>query len=86
MSARRDGDARAGGRRTARNQTIAAFVVIVAVAFATGWWLALEHQKFSGASVRGPQRIAPPVAVHTPAPPRARPAVKELTAQCGPPA
>jgi polysaccharide deacetylase 2 family uncharacterized protein YibQ len=72
MSARRDGGARDGRRRTARNQTIAAFVIVVAVAFAAGWWLALEHQKFSSAPVGGPRRVAPPVAEHTPAPPRAR--------------
>lgn len=63
---------RSGARRTVRNQTLAAFVLVIAVAFATGWWLSAQHQKLSGAPVREPQRVRPPVAVRTPSTLRAR--------------
>jgi polysaccharide deacetylase 2 family uncharacterized protein YibQ len=44
------------------------------VAFATGWWLALQHQTLSGGAppARAPQRVTPPEAMRTPASARPR--------------
>ncbi len=56
---------RRSGRRTTRDHTVAAFILVAVVAFATGWWLALQHQKHSGGAppARAPQRVTPPEAV-----------------------
>ncbi len=65
---------RSPARRTTRGHTVAAFILVVVVAFATGWWLALQHQTLSGGAppARAPQRITPPEAVRTPASARPR--------------
>ena len=60
---------RSPGRRTTRGRTVAAFILVVVVAFATGWWLALQHQTLSGGA---PQRVTRPEAVRTPASARSR--------------
>ena len=60
---------RSPGRRTTRDHTVAAFILVIVVAFATGWWLALQHQKLSGGAP--PARVTPREAVRTPVRPRA---------------
>lgn len=57
-----------------RDHTVAAFILVAVVAFATGWWLALQHQKLWGGAprARAPQRVTPPEAVRPPASARPR--------------
>lgn len=56
-----------------RGHTVAAFILVVVIAFATGWWLG-QHQTLSGGAppARAPQRVTPPEAVRTPASARPR--------------
>lgn len=60
---------RSPGRGTTRDHTVAAFILVVVVAFATGWWLA-QHQTLSGGAPSA--RVTPPEAVRTPASARPR--------------